>query len=57
MHMPAQNCWQQVQSKLQRCSKTLLSWTAKKRRDTSREIEEKVTNLKHLQTHECPKQI
>lgn len=52
--LQAQNFQQHMQLKLQRCSKELINWNAKKMRYSKKEIEEKVNLLKHQQTCEGP---
>lgn len=50
----SQNCQQYIQMKLQWCSKDLLNWSAKNRRDTNKELIDKVIHLKQLQLCEGP---
>lgn len=52
--VPNQPPWKSFQIKLNRCRWALTSWDANKRRETKKELEEKVELLWHLQYQKGP---
>lgn len=48
------NCWERLNSKLMRCSRDLLRWSAQKKKLSKKELKEKRVELKTLQYQERP---